>query len=69
MAKKSKKGSIPWHKKVDEDLIKHVAHQFVKQAWFAGFQIRQLNVKWDGKDFNISTHGNPREDEDPETVH
>lgn len=63
--KRGNKAYIPWHKRVDEALIKHVAQQFIKQAWLGGFRVRQVNVEWDGEDFNISTHGEPRKAPDP----
>lgn len=58
MTDRKNKGYIPWHERVDEDLIKSLAQQFVKDVFRGGIRIRKMEVEWDENgNFDVSTTG------------
>ncbi len=60
MTDRGKKAYIPWHERVDEALIKHIASQFVKDAFAEGFRVRSLEVIWKANgNFDVSATGEP----------
>ncbi len=62
-------GYIPWHKRIDEDLVKEITEQFVQRIHKeAGMRVTTVRVNWseDGKDFNAQTFGHPTAQNPPE---
>ena len=67
------KAYIPWHERVDEELIRHLANQFVQSVYKHGLKLSELKVEWNGTGYEVQTFGQPRINNKPpangETTH
>ncbi len=57
-----KRAYIPWHDRIDEELVKDITRQFVQEVYRrAGMRITKVSVHWshDGKDFDAHAEGTP----------
>lgn len=61
MTDRQKKAFIPWHERVNEELIRELAAQFVQTVYKHGIRLTELNVRWDGSsgEFQVETTGSP----------
>lgn len=56
------KGYIPWHDRIDEELVREITRDFVQRIYKeAGMRVSTTRVNWseDGRDFDAQTFGRP----------
>ena len=59
MSDRGKRGYIPWHERIDEELIKELARQFANRIVKEGMRPAKIEFHWDenGREFSVSIYG------------
>lgn len=62
MANRHNKSYIPWHERIDSELVREVMRQFVIDMFTHGIRIEGLEVDWqDEHTFTAKFDGSPAE--------
>lgn len=65
MTNRGNKGYIPWHERIDEELVKEIMRDFVMKMHKAGIKLDRLNVDWNGGYFTAQPEGSAVGESDP----